>query len=62
MAAEAPRFPDVGRRFYLAGPKVVALRLAEHLEEAMRAGELDLHSVGAETAASLFIGMVRAEG
>ncbi|WP_312669472.1 TetR/AcrR family transcriptional regulator [Stutzerimonas nitrititolerans] len=62
VAAESPRFPDLGRRFYLAGPKTVASILAGHLSDAAQAGEVDLHPVGVQAAASLFIGMVRAEG
>ncbi|NPD00326.1 TetR/AcrR family transcriptional regulator [Brenneria sp. hezel4-2-4] len=62
VVAEAPRFPQAGRHFYLAGPKVVTSMVAECLSEASRAGDIDIHAIGAETAASLFIGMVRTEG
>lgn len=62
VTAETPRFPQAGRHFYLSGPKVVTAMVAGHLSEASRAGEIDIHDIGAETAASLFIGMVRTEG
>lgn len=62
VAAEATRFPDAGRHFYLSGPKVAISMVAERLGEASRAGQIDIHASGAEAAASLFIGMVRSEG
>jgi AcrR family transcriptional regulator len=62
VVAEAPRFPDLGPFFYRAGPRVVTSMVAEPLSKADRSGQIDLHSVGAEAAAALFIGMVRAEG
>lgn len=62
VVAEAPRFPDAGRRFYLAGPKVVIAMVSERLSEASQAGEVDVHAIGVEAAAALFISMVRTEG
>ncbi|MDR3221786.1 MAG: TetR/AcrR family transcriptional regulator [Candidatus Accumulibacter sp.] len=62
VVAEAPRFPDLGPRFYRAGPRVVASMVAERLSEAARSGQVDLQSFGVEAVAALFIGMVRAEG
>lgn len=62
VAAESPRFPDAGRRFYLAGTKAVAALVAKRLHEAAQAGEIDIQAVGLDDAASLFIGLVRAEG
>lgn len=62
VVAEAPRFPQAGRHFYLAGPRAVTMMVADLLSEASRAGDIDIHAIGAETAASLFIGMVRTEG
>ncbi|WP_334108589.1 TetR/AcrR family transcriptional regulator C-terminal domain-containing protein [Methylobacillus sp.] len=61
VVAEAPRFPDVGRRFYLTGPKVVNEKIAACLTEAAQAGEVNIQSIGAGAAASLFISMVRGE-
>ncbi|WP_437883913.1 TetR/AcrR family transcriptional regulator [Pseudomonas sp. LRF_L74] len=60
--AEAPRFPELARRFYLAGPRVVANLIAEHLEAAAQAGEIDIQNVGLENAAGLFISLLRGEG
>lgn len=62
VVAEAARFPDAGRHFYQAGPKTAISMVAERLSAASRAGEIDILSIGAEAAASLFIGMVRSEG
>lgn len=62
VVAEAPRFPHLGRRFYLAGPRVMAAMIAARLAEAAQAGEIDVQSVGVEAAATLFVGMLRAEG
>lgn len=60
--AEAPRFPELGRRFYLAGPKTVTLLVTAHLSKAAQSGEIDLQVIGVEAAAGLFISMIRAEG
>ncbi len=62
VVAEAPRFPDLARRFYLAGPKVVTSMVAARLEEAAQDGEINIQSVGVEAAATLFISLVRTEG
>lgn len=61
IAAEAPRFPELGRRFYLAGPGAMNNIVAERLEVAASKGELDLGSIGLDSAASLFVNMVRGE-
>lgn len=60
--AEAPRFPELGRQFFLAGPRTVILMVAARLSEAAEAGEINVQSVGVEAAAALFISMVRGEG
>lgn len=62
VAAEAPRFPDLGQRFYLAGPKNVISTLARHLSESAQTGEINVQAMGVEAAAALFISMVRGEG
>ncbi|AXV83858.1 TetR/AcrR family transcriptional regulator [Ralstonia solanacearum] len=62
VVAEAPRFPDLARRFYLAGPKVVTSMVAARLKEAAQDGEIDIQSVGVDAAATLFISLVRTEG
>jgi AcrR family transcriptional regulator len=61
VMAEAPRFPEMGRRFYLAGYKAVISKLAKRLNEAAKAGEINVQSVGIEAAATLFFSMVRAQ-
>ncbi|TBU87548.1 TetR/AcrR family transcriptional regulator [Phytopseudomonas dryadis] len=62
VVAEAPRFPELARRFYLAGPKVIARMIAERLEVAAQADEIDVQAVGLEAAASLFVSLLRGEG
>ena len=61
IAAEAPRFPELGRRFYLAGPAAINNIVAETLEVAASKRLLDLGSIGLDSAASLFVNMVRGE-
>jgi AcrR family transcriptional regulator len=62
VVAEAPRFPELGRRFYQTAPQFSLTMIAGRLGEAARAGEIDIHSVGAEAAASLFLSLLRGEG
>jgi len=62
VVAEAPRFPDAGRRFYLTGPKVVTAMVAERLSEASLVGDIDIRAIGVEAAASIFVSLVRTEG
>lgn len=61
-AAETPRFPELGRTFYENGPQVYCAIVAEHLERAVDAGELDLGQIGAQDAAKLFFSLVRGQG
>lgn len=60
--ADAPRFPDLARRFYLAGPRVITRMIAERLETAAAAGEVNVQAVGIEGAATLFVSLLRGEG
>lgn len=59
--ADAPRFPQLARTLYLAGPHVMTAMVAEHLARAAQAGEIDLAEPGRDAAASLFVSMVRGE-
>jgi TetR/AcrR family transcriptional regulator, mexJK operon transcriptional repressor len=61
IVSEATRFPELGRRFYLAGPGAMNNAVAETLEAAEARGEVDLGSVGRDSAASLLVNMVRGE-
>lgn len=61
VIAEAPRFPALARTFYLAGPAVVAGRIADLLAQAVKAGEADLGELGREAAAAQFTNLVRSE-
>jgi TetR/AcrR family transcriptional regulator, mexJK operon transcriptional repressor len=61
IVSEAARFPELGRRFYLAGPGAMNNAVAETLEAAEARGEVDLGSVGRDSAASLLVNMVRGE-
>jgi AcrR family transcriptional regulator len=60
--AEAPRFPALGRQFYLSGPKTVITMVVEILKNAQEAKEIDIRTIGVEAAATLFISMIRGEG
>lgn len=60
-AAEAPRFPQLARTFYEKGPKVYCGIVAEHLERAVQAGELELGDTTLQEAAALFFSLVRGQ-
>jgi AcrR family transcriptional regulator len=61
VIAEGIRFPNLARVFYLAGPQVMINMIAEQLTHAAASGEVDLSELGCDTAASLFINLVRSE-
>lgn len=61
IVSEAPRFPELGRRFYLAGPGAMNNAVTKTLECAESKGEVDLGGIGRDSAASLFVNMVRGE-
>jgi AcrR family transcriptional regulator len=61
IVSEAPRFPELGRRFYLAGPGAMNNIVADTLEVAVSKGEVNLGGMGLDSAASLFVSMVRGE-
>lgn len=61
IVSEAPRFPDLARRFYLAGPGAMNTLVAEMLDTALTKGQLDLGGVGRNAAAILFVNMIRGE-
>jgi AcrR family transcriptional regulator len=61
VMAAVPKFPELGRRFYLAGPQVITSMLGKRLGEAAQIGEIDVQSIGVEAAATLFLSMVRAQ-
>jgi AcrR family transcriptional regulator len=56
VLAEAPRFPDLGRNFYEAGPNLVAEALAEYLARQHEHGTLNVPAP--RVAAEQFFGMV----
>ncbi|TDG21812.1 TetR/AcrR family transcriptional regulator [Paraburkholderia silviterrae] len=61
VVSEAPRFPELGRRFYLAGPNAMIDAVEEALEAAESRGDVDLGGIGRNSAASLFVSMVRGD-
>ncbi|EJH0145560.1 TetR/AcrR family transcriptional regulator C-terminal domain-containing protein, partial [Salmonella enterica subsp. enterica serovar Mbandaka] len=61
VASEAPRFPELGRRFYLAGPEKINNIVEEILQQAESKGEISLGGIGRNAVASLFVNMVRGE-
>lgn len=61
IVGEAPRFPQLARRFYLVGPQSMNKLVARYLDKHCADGELDVSSVGLEAAASVFNNLVRSE-
>jgi AcrR family transcriptional regulator len=61
VVGEAPRFPALARHFYLVGPHGFNVIVERHLAEAAARGGVDFSSVGLETAAVLFVNLVRGE-
>lgn len=61
IIGEAPRFPQLARHFYVVGPSSMNNLVAQHIERSTRIGELDVSSVGLDTAASIFTNLVRSE-
>ena len=61
VVADAPRFPELARKFYLAGPHTLNEIVAAHLDEASERGEMNFSAVGRDVAASLFVNLVRGE-
>lgn len=62
VVAEAAKFPHLARTFYLSGPETMKQILMRHLEQAAATGEIQVQSVGLESAAILFMSMLRGEG
>lgn len=58
VVAEAPKFPQLARTFYLSGPRVVSAMVHEILADAHQAGEVDVSLVGLDLAASMFAGLI----
>lgn len=61
VVAEAPRFPKLARRFYVAGPCAMNAIVAKHLDRAAARGETDFSVVGRDAAAALFVNLVRSD-
>ncbi|MBI1775506.1 MAG: TetR/AcrR family transcriptional regulator [Proteobacteria bacterium] len=59
VVAESPRFPEIGRTFYAAGPERLYAQLAQYLEEADRRGWLGVKEP--RLAAEQFLGMLKGE-
>ncbi len=59
MVAESPRFPELGRAFYEAGPTVVLRMLAQFLARAAERGEIAVPDP--DLAAQLFVSMAKGE-
>lgn len=62
IVAEAPRFPEISHRFYLAGPKPVIDKITDYFISAANAGKININAIGASQAAQLFTSMLRGEG
>jgi len=61
IIAEAPRFPELARRFYLAGPAAMNDIVASYLDRATARGDVELSAIGRDAAAALFVDLVRSE-
>ncbi len=59
VVAESPRFPEIGRQFYAAGPERLFEQLSQYLTEAGRRGWLKVEEP--RLAAGQFLGMLKAE-
>ncbi|SDW80710.1 TetR/AcrR family transcriptional regulator [Litoreibacter albidus] len=57
--AESDRFPELGREFYLSGPKLLEDRLSAYFEHACARGELKIDDI--ELAAMQFQELVKSE-
>lgn len=62
VIGDAPRFPELARKFYLSGPLAAMAVVAKKLSAAANDGEINLQDIGIESAASLFVSLVRGEG
>ncbi len=58
-AAEADRFPEIGRKFYETGPKIVRLVIMGYLEMAIERGELKIDDL--QMAADQFAELCKAD-
>lgn len=61
VVADAPRFPALGRAYYLAASRIMNSVLAAPLARAARDGVIDITTVGLDAAAGLFVNLLRAE-
>lgn len=61
VVADAVRFPELARRFYLAGPEQMNTIVARILARASADRELDLAFAGADAASALLVNMIRGE-
>jgi AcrR family transcriptional regulator len=59
MVMESPRFPTLGKHFYLTGPKPTADLVERFLAQAAARGEIELENPA--VAAEHFIGMIRGD-
>lgn len=59
LVAEAPKFPELGQAFYLAGPLSIRQHLTEYLISQHRCGAL--HVPDASIAARQFVGLIKSD-
>jgi TetR/AcrR family transcriptional repressor of mexJK operon len=62
VVAEAARFPELSQQFYQVGPQAAVALFSEQLARFSARKELDLHSIGSDTAARVFLGLLRTDG
>ena len=56
VVAQTPRFPELGRIFFEAGPRTLLRRIADALREAVAAGQLNVPDI--ERAAAQFMAVI----
>lgn len=62
VVAEAPRFPNLAKTFYDAGPQLTINLVTSQIEEAAANNQLSLGDVSAKQAAIQYISLLRGEG
>jgi TetR/AcrR family transcriptional regulator, mexJK operon transcriptional repressor len=61
VIAEAERFPQLARTFYLAGPRTASAIVGEQLARGIESGGIDVSDIGLEEAANHFLSLLRGE-
>jgi hypothetical protein len=60
LVGQARKFPEMGEEYFRLGPDRIRKALAAYLEDRVAAGEIAIAPGKAETAASVFMDLIRA--